>query len=262
MRIKAYAKINIGLDIVGIREDGYHLVDMVMQTVDLYDELEIEPRDDGRIVITCDTPGVPTDGKNLAVKAARALLSEEDERGVSIFLKKHIPSQAGLGGGSSDAAAVLKALNELYALGKSDEELEAIGAKLGADVPFFIRGGCRRCQGIGEILSPAQDDHGDFVIIVKPEAGASTKEVYAAYDRLECKPDTDNVLEAVTARMFPVITEIKDRLLAAGASLAGMTGSGTAVYGIFREKPSDLVISDIKRRYNNVFVVKKTKETL
>lgn len=261
MLTRAYAKVNIGLDITGIREDGYHLLDMVMQTVDLCDELELTPRSDGQVVLTCDTPGVPTDGRNLAVKAARALLPEGDQRGVKISLKKNIPSQAGLGGGSSDAAAVLKAVNEIYGLKKSDRELEEIGAALGADVPFFIKGGCQRCQGIGEILSPAEDDHGDWLIIVKPDAGASTKEVYAAYDRLEEKPDMPNVLEAVTARKVPEITEIREMLTSRGAEYASMTGSGTAVYGIFRENPSDLVISDIKSRYNNVFVVKKTKKS-
>lgn len=259
MLIRAYAKVNIGLDIVGIREDGYHLLDMVMQTVELYDELTVTARDDGRVVLSCDAPGVPTDGSNLAVKAVRALIPEDDPRGVDILLKKNIPSQAGLGGGSSDAAAVLVALNEIFGLGKTDSELESIGAALGADVPFFIRGGCQRCRGIGEILSPAQDDHGDWLIIVKPDAGASTGEVYAAYDRLEKKPDMPNVLEAVTARMVPEVTEIREMLLSRGAEYASMTGSGTAVYGIFREKPSDLLISTIKKQYNNVFVVKKTK---
>lgn len=260
MLTRAYAKVNIGLDITGIREDGYHLLDMVMQTVDLCDELELTLRSDGQVVLTCDTPGVPTDGKNLAVKAARALLPEGDKRGVSIHLIKNIPSQAGLGGGSSDAAAVLKAVNEMYALGKSDRELETIGAGLGADVPFFIKGGCQRCQGIGEILNPAEDGHGEWMIIVKPDAGASTKEVYAAYDRLEKKPDLPNVLEAVTAGMVPEVTEIKEMLLSCGAEFASMTGSGTAVFGIFREKPADLVILDIKKHYNNVFVVKKTNK--
>ena len=259
MLIRAYAKVNIGLDIVGIRGDGYHLLDMVMQTVDLYDEITITPREDGRVVISCDVPEVPTDGRNLAVKAFRALIPDGDPRGVDISIKKNIPSQAGLGGGSSDAAATLIAVNEIYDLGKTEEELEKTGAELGADVPFFIRGGCQRCRGIGEILSPAQDDHGDWFIIVKPDEGASTKEVYAAYDKLEYKPDLPNVLEAVTTQMVPEIAEIKKALLAGGAVYASMTGSGTAVYGIFHEKPSDLVISTIKSRYNNLFVVKKTK---
>lgn len=260
MLTRAYAKVNIGLDIVGIREDGYHLLDMVMQTVDLYDELEFTPTNDGRITLECGTPGVPTDERNLAVKAAHAIIPEGDSRGVHIKLIKHIPSQAGLGGGSSDAAATLKAVNEIFDLGKSDDELEAIGSKLGADVPFFIKGGCQRCQGIGEILSPAEDDHGEWVVIVKPPVGASTKEVYQAYDELETKPDLPNVLEAVTAKMYPVITEIGEMLASHGASFTSMTGSGTAVFGIFREKPSDLVILDIKKRCNNVFVVKKTNK--
>ena len=259
MLIRAYAKINIGLDIVGRREDGYHLLDMVMQTVDLYDELEITTRDDGKVHLSCDRLDVPTDDSNLAVRAFRALIPAGDPRGADIVIKKNIPSQAGLGGGSSDAAAVLKAVNEMYGLGKSDKELENIGVKIGADVPFFIRGGCQRCEGIGEILSPAENPYGEYVIIVKPDAGVSTKEIYTAYDRLPEKPELANVLEAVTAAACPEITEIKHRLLSGGASFASMSGSGTAVFGIFREMPSDLLISTIKRDYQNIFVVKITK---
>lgn len=256
MLTRAYAKINIGLDIVGIRADGYHLVDMVMQTVDLYDELEITPRDDGKVVLICDNPDVPTDEKNLAYKAARALLPEGDKRGVTINLRKNIPSQAGLGGGSSDAASALVSINLIYGLGKTDEELERIGAGIGADVPFFIKGGCQRCTGIGEILSPAENDFGGYVIIVKPDAGISTKEVYAAYDRLEKKPELANVLEAVTAAACPEITEIKSRLLSCGASFASMSGSGTAVFGIFRELPGKETIESLKRDYRRVYPVK------
>ena len=259
MLIRAYAKINIGLDIVGRREDGYHLLDMVMQTVDLYDELEITTRDDGMVHLSCDRPDVPTDDSNLAVRAFRALIPAGDPRGADIVIKKNIPSQAGLGGGSSDAAAVLKAVNEMYGLGKSDKELENIGVKIGADVPFFIRGGCQRCEGIGEILSPAENPYGEYVIIVKPDAGVSTKEIYTAYDRLEERPELANVLEAVTAAACPEITEIKHCLLSGGASFASMSGSGTAVFGIFREMPADLLISTIKRDYQNIFVVKITK---
>ncbi len=256
MNIRAYAKINIGLDIVGIRADGYHLVDMIMQTVDLYDELNITPRDDGKVVLICDDPDVPTDAKNLAYKAARALLPEGDKRGVTIDLCKNIPSQAGLGGGSSDAASALVSINLIYGLGKTDEELERIGAGIGADVPFFIRGGCQRCTGIGEILSPADHSYGSFVIIVKPDAGVSTKEIYAAYDRLEKKPKLPNVLEAVTAEKCPEITEIKERLLSCGASFASMSGSGTAVFGIFSKEPAKETIESLKRDYRRVYPVK------
>ena len=257
MIIRAYAKINIGLDITGTRADGYHLLDMIMQTVGLYDELEVTARDDGQVVLICDKEGVPADESNLAVKAFRRLIPEGDERGGNIVLRKNIPSQAGLGGGSSDAAAVLKAVNELYRLGKSDKELERKAAEIGADVPFFIKGGCQRCRGTGEILSPALDTHGDYVIIVKPQAGASTKDVYDAYDRLTEKPDCANVLEAVTAEMFPVIRVIKERLLSAGAEFASMSGSGTAVFGIFREAPDKSLVSSLVRNYGQAFSVKK-----
>lgn len=232
MKIKAYAKINIGLKVVGTREDGYHLLDMVMQTVDIYDEIEITPRDDGQVVVTADRPDIPTDDRSLVKKAARALT----DCGFDIVLKTNIPTQAGMGGGSSDCAEVLKAVNELLALGKTPEELEEAAVRLGADVPFFIKGGCQRCQGIGEILSPAVNPYGAYCIVVKPNEGASTVDIYKEYDSLEFEPACANVLEAVTSAKLPIITEIKQTLLDAGADFASMTGSGSATFGLFREK--------------------------
>ena len=233
MIYKAPAKINIGLDITGVRDDGYHLLDMVMQTIDVFDELDITGRDDGRIVITCDDPMVPTDERNLIYKAARALTDE----GINVKLIKHIPSQAGMGGGSSDAATTLKAVNEIFGLGKSDSELESLAASLGADVPFFIKGGRQRCRGIGEILD-ALTPLKKYCVFIKPDACASTKEIYAEYDRLKPKLSGDviNVLEPVTAAKFPIITELKNRFKEYGAETASMTGSGTAVFGLFEDK--------------------------
>lgn len=253
MLIKAPAKVNIGLKIVGTREDGYHLLDMVMQTVELFDELEINLRDDGIVHMTCNIPYIPTDERNLVYKAAKLIAPNQ---GFDITLKKQIPSQAGMGGGSSDAAATLKAINELLKLNKSESELEEMSVKLGADVPFFIKGGCQRCQGIGEILSPASHGFGKYYVIVKPDFGAKTKDVYKAYDRLEEKPDVSNVLEPVTAAMHPEILEIKQKLSDMGAEFASMTGSGTAVFGIFTRKPCDL--SSLPQNYN-LYVVEATK---
>lgn len=233
MIYKAPAKINIGLDITGIRDDGYHLLDTIMQAVDIFDELEITPRDDARIVVSCDDPRVPLDEHNLIYKAIRLLT----DKGVEIDLKKKIPMEAGMGGGSSDAAAAMKAVNEIFKLGYRVEELEQLAVKLGADVPFFIKGGRQRCQGIGEILTelPSQEY---FYVIVKPDVSASTKEIYAGYDEMRpaVTEDVINVLEPVTARIFPVINEIKNKLKEYGAERASMTGSGTAVFGEFRNK--------------------------
>lgn len=233
MIYKAPAKINIGLDITGIRDDGYHLLDMVMQTIDVFDELDIEPREDGKILITCDDESVPTDERNLIYKAARSLT----DKGITVKLKKNIPSQAGMGGGSSDAAAALKAVNELFSLHKSDEELESIACSIGADVPFFIKGGRQRCQGVGEILTPMEPLKA-YCVFVKPDASASTKEIYDEYDRLRPKVSGDviNVLEPVTAARCPVILELKNKFKEYGADTASMTGSGTAVFGLFEDK--------------------------
>lgn len=230
----APAKLNIGLDIVGLREDGYHLLDTIMQTVDIFDELEFEPRDDGEVILECDSEYVPADD-SLVVKAVRALT----DKGMSIKMKCNIPSRAGMGAGSSDAATTLKAVNEIYCLGKTAEELETIGSRLGADVPFFIKGGRQRCQGIGEILTELKKET-EYYVVVKPEDEAITKSIFSKYDewissggKEKCTRDYINVLEPVTAQEHPVIYEIKDKLIKYGARLASMTGSGTAVFGVF-----------------------------
>lgn len=242
MKIKTPAKLNIGLDIVGKRADGYHLLDTVMQTIDLYDELEFETRDDGKVVLECDSDHVPEGEESLVVKAVRALT----EKGMTIRLKCHIPSRAGMGAGSSDAAATLKAVNEIYKLGKSDEELETIGTGLGADIPFFIKGGRQRAMGIGEKLTKLNPVK-EYYVVIKPEVEAVTKDIYKRYDEWEKKTanavakyeldglECTNVLEHVTAVEFPIISEIKKKLLDSGAVAASMTGSGTAVYGIFED---------------------------
>ena len=233
MIYKAPAKINIGLNIVGIREDGYHLLEMIMQTIDVFDILDITPRDDDRIIIECDDINVPTDERNLIYRAVRKLT----DKGFDIRLEKHIPMQAGMGGGSSDAATALKAVNEILRLGKTVEELEQIGAELGADVAFFIKGGKQRCQGIGEILTPLPADK-KYCVFVKPEVSASTKEVYAAYDKTKPQQTGEiiNVLEPVTAAVYPIIWELKKNFKMHGACIASMTGSGTAVFGLFDNK--------------------------
>ena len=264
MIIKAHAKINLGLDVVGLRENGYHDVSMVMQSLALHDKVSLEaspPKgadDAGRIHVTCNLPFIPTDASNLAYKAAACLM---DRFGVtdclSIDLDKHIPVAAGLAGGSADAAAVLLGANQLFRLGLSDEDLREIGAGIGADIPFCLMKGTAKAEGIGEKLTrlPPMPDCG--ILLVKPSFSVSTKKVYRDLDARPtgAHPDIDaiiaslragdltklagslgNILESVTADDHPVIRELKEAMLREGALGALMSGSGPTVYGLFRTK--------------------------
>ncbi len=263
MKTKAYAKINLTLDIPRIREDGYHELCSVFQTVSLYDELEIDvcENEGNEISLTCDVPNVPCDEKNLCWKAAKAFLEKFGigNKKISIDLKKNIPSGAGLGGGSSDCAETLKALNKLLNVNASDEELEALGVKLGADVPFFIRGGTQLAEGIGEKLTPLslpypKDLH---LVIIKPKAELPTVGIYKIYDGLpkESLPEdsTERFLKAISEKDFNAFRLITNKLEAAAktvcpeiedaekflmeheAVFSMMTGSGSAVFGIFND---------------------------
>ena len=174
MRTKAYAKINLSLDIIGKREDGYHLLEMVMQTIDLYDEITIEKQDEG-ITIGCNKVYVPRDERNLAYKAAKLFIEKYNiSQGVNINIKKNIPVSAGLAGGSTDAAAVLKIMNRLFNINAEDEELMKLGEELGADVPYCIKGDCL-CEGIGEKVTELKRFKDKIIVIVKPPFGISTK---------------------------------------------------------------------------------------
>lgn len=252
---KAHAKINLALKITGRREDGYHELDMIFLELELSDDIEIKKIPEG-IRLTCSDASLPTDERNLAYRAARLMMQEYDiGSGVDITIEKRIPAQAGLGGGSSNAACVLKCMNELFELNRSDEELEKLAVRLGADVPFFIKGGLARAKGIGEEL----EDLGAFpkwpILIVKPEISVSTPWAYRAFDEMK-KTDAPvdpeaaltvlrsgsigklaeilgNDLEAPVIREFPVIGEIKKKMTDHGAAAAMMTGSGSAVFGLF-----------------------------
>lgn len=260
MKIKAYAKINITLDIPKIREDGYHELCSVFQTVSLHDELEINVSESSKneIVLTCNTPNVPCDEKNLCWRAAKAFTERFgiENKNISIDLKKNIPSGAGLGGGSSDCAETLKALNKLFNVNASDEELEQIGVKLGADVPFFIKGGTQLAEGIGEKLTRLDLPYPELhLVIIKPKAELPTVGIYKIFDNLPKEKiptaSTEKFLEKISAgdiNAFKLITnmlepaaktlcpEIEDAemfLVKQGAVSAMMTGSGSAVFGIF-----------------------------
>lgn len=255
---KAYAKINIGLDVLRRRADGYHEVKMIMQTVDICDELVLEKREQPGIELRTDNSELPLDGDNLICKAAKLLFREKDIReGVEITLTKRIPIAAGMAGGSADAAAALRGLNELFGMGYSIPELQALGVKLGADIPYCIVGGTMLSEGIGEILTPLPAPPKAHLVIAKPDINVSTAFVYGNLhaDRLTWHPDIDgmtdalrrqdldgitarlgNVLETVTVREYPVIERIKELLREQGAENALMSGSGPTVFGIFKER--------------------------
>lgn len=255
---KAYAKINIGLDVLRRRPDGYHEVRMIMQTVDLYDELIIEKRRQPGIELKPDSSEVPSDGSNLICKAAELLFQEKGiTEGVKITLTKRIPVAAGMAGGSADAAAAMRGLNELFGMGYSVSELQALGVRLGADIPYCIVGGTMLSEGIGEVLTPLPSPPEAFLVIAKPGINVSTGFVYGNLhaDTLTWHPDIDgmilalqdgdlsgvtgrlgNVLETVTAREYPVIEELKKLLRRQGAENALMSGSGPTVFGICKER--------------------------
>ena len=255
---RAYAKINIGLDVLRRRADGYHEVKMIMQTVDIYDELVLERRKEPGIELRMDNSELPSGGDNLICRAADLLFREKKiTEGVNISLTKRIPIAAGMAGGSADAAAALRGLNELFDMGYSLKELQALGVGLGADIPYCLAGGTMLSEGIGEILTPLPAPPAAHLVIAKPDINVSTAFVYGNLhaDRLAWHPDIDgmivalqkgdldgitdrlgNVLETVTVKAHPVIEQIRELLRKQGAENALMSGSGPTVFGIFKEK--------------------------
>lgn len=258
VELKALAKINLGLDVLGRRENGYHDVRMVMQTIYLYDNVTIRKTEEAGIKLETNLFYLPSNQNNIAYKAAKMLLDEFDiQQGVHILLDKHIPVSAGMAGGSSNAAAVLVGMNRLFSLGLSQEDLMKRGVTLGADVPYCVMRGTVLAEGIGEILTPLPPFPKCYVLIAKPGISVSTQMVYEKLDAqtIEKHPDIDsilkgleeqdlqkiaasmgNVLEAVTIREYPVIEEIKSAMKASGALNAMMSGSGPTVFGIFADR--------------------------
>ena len=256
IRREAFAKINLGLDVVRRLPNGYHEVRMIMQTVGICDVLTFRKAASG-IQLVVDNEELPTDGNNLICKAAKLLLESAGiEGGVSITLEKHIPIAAGMAGGSTDAAAALLGINELYEIGYDVDKLKELGVKIGADVPYCIQGGTALAEGIGEVLSVLPTPPACHLVIAKPDINVSTKFVYENLraNELESHPDIDgmieglekgdlkaitdrlaNVLETVTVPAYPIIDEIKQTMLDAGAEGALMSGSGPTVFGIFTE---------------------------
>ena len=258
--LKALAKINLGLDVLGKREDGYHEVRMVMQTIHLYDRVEIKKTRSPHIHVETNLYYLPVNEDNLVYRAAKLMKDEfQIKEGVRIVLQKFIPVAAGLAGGSSDAAAVLVGMNRIFNLGLKQNKLMELGLKIGADVPFCIMRGTALAEGIGEKLTALPPMPKCPVLIAKPAISVSTKAVYEGlklYDGME-HPDIDgvmegiqqkdlkgvashmgNILETVTIPMYPVIEDIKKLMLENGALNAMMSGSGPTVFGLFEDRQS------------------------
>lgn len=255
LKLPSFAKINWTLRVVGKRPDGYHEVVTLMQSVSLCDELIFEAREDNEISLSCNDPSIPTDNSNLVVRAARAL---SDRHGAAIKLIKKIPAKGGLGGGSSNAAIALLALNRLWRVGLSASDLGQIGSRLGADVPFFFTGGTALAKGIGTELKTVSDFPKQHLIIITPNASVSTATAYASLDaRSLTTPDSVSILSSSFAKPFsgdssqwplandfegvifeiePEIRRAKLALLDAGARAALLAGSGSSVFGIFADE--------------------------
>lgn len=256
---KAYAKLNISLDVSRPREDGYHDMVMVMQAISLCDDITLTLTDDASVKATCNLPYIPGDERNLAVKAAKLFLKEtgREGTGVRIAIRKRIPVGAGMAGGSSDAAAVLRGLNRLFDSPLEEGRLMQLAGMAGSDVPFCLLGGTALAEGRGEILTPLPPLPECTIAVCKPEFSISTPELFRALDkvRLRTHPDTAGIvaalenadLKAICRRMYNVFEAVPDRrmktavaiersLLGAGAEGAVMTGTGSAVFGIFAEE--------------------------
>lgn len=273
------AKINLSLDVIGKRPDGYHELRMIMQTVDICDLITVSLNDNGNITVYSDNKNVPLGEDNIVYKAAKLFFDKLGKTfGAEIEIKKNIPMGAGMAGGSADAAGTLKALNVLTDKPFSDEELEVMGKKIGADVPFCIRGGCCLCEGIGEVLTPLPEMKGVYLAVAKPEFSVSTPWVYKNLKLSEesIHPETDklisaleageyevfnefsgNTLESVTAGEYPEIAEYESLMKENGAFFSMMTGSGPTVFGLFKDKKNaDSAASVLREKTKEVFVVK------
>ncbi len=256
--VKAYAKINLGLDILRKRPDGYHDVYMIMQSLDLHDLITINKVKEEGIALRTNLSYLPINQDNLIYKAAALFLQTHGLReGLYIELEKNIPVAAGLAGGSSDAAATLIGLNKLYQTGMSLEQLQKLGVKLGADIPYCLMLGTALSEGIGEVLTPLPPMPTCSILLVKPDINVSTKYVYenlklnessihpdikamttalANKDIYGLTKNMDNLLQSVTVKEYPIISDIKDKMKELGALTSLMSGSGPTVFGIYQNR--------------------------
>lgn len=277
MSKNAYAKINLSLDVVNKRSDGYHNLKMIMQTVSLFDIITVEKSD--TISITCTNKNVPCDERNIVYKCAKKLLDNKDvSGGFKIHIEKNIPMAAGLAGGSSDGAVVMKEINRIYNLGYTMDELKEIGAGIGADIPYCLEGGTYLCQGIGDILTPTDSFDFDKILLVKPPIDVSTPWVYKnlKLNEINTHPDTDkviemlkfgnlsglkecsgNLLETVTENEYKEISRIKQKMYSYNATFSMMSGSGPTVFGLFEnEEDLNKAYEYFKGIYDDTFKVK------
>lgn len=279
MIAKAYAKVNLSLDVLRKREDGYHVLKMIMENIDLYDLIDLKIIREKHIVLNCNKKYVPTDKRNLVYKAAELFLKTYNiEKGVSISIKKNIPVAAGLAGGSTDAACTLKLMRDILKPNIDDKELMDLGLKIGADVPYCILGGTALCEGIGEEVTPIKKFDNVILVLVKPGFGVSTKDVYKNLDvnKIYFHPNTEilikgiknndlqlvcknmkNVLENVTLKKHKTIKCIKEEMIKYGAINSIMSGSGPTVFGIFEDMLSAQFCYDKMREdYKEVFITR------
>lgn len=279
MKVRCPAKINLSLDVTKKRSDGYHELEMIMQSIDIFDELEISYISGEGIKISSNEPSVPTGESNTAYKAAKLFFEKINKKqGVLIHIEKNIPQGAGLAGGSADAAGVLKALNELEDKPLSEEELLNIARNVGADVPFCVKGGTMLCCGIGEKMTPISSAKGVYALILKPFISVSTPWAYKALDKEKVweHPKTErlvsalkegdysafskfggNTLEAPVFKEYKEIEELKKAMLAKEAIFSLMTGSGACVYGIFEsEKAAKAAFDAVKTKVEKHYIIR------
>ena len=276
--VKAPAKINLSLDVLGKRPDGYHEISTVMQAVSLYDTVTVTDNDSGEVTVFCGYEGVPNDESNISVKAALRFFDycKMPKKGVHIEIDKQIPTQAGLAGGSSDGAAVIFALNQLFSAHLNPADMNAIAERVGADVPFCVQGGTKLCTGIGATLKKLPSLSCSDIVICKPDAvSVSTAEAYKKVDALAPHPCyTDEMVKAIYSRdMFmitstifndfelalqiPEVNEIKSVMLKNKAKGAGMSGSGSAVFAVFTSSnKAQKCCDELKEKYPQTFLCK------
>ena len=277
IQLKCRAKINLSIDVLGKRTDGYHLVEMIMQTIDLFDIIKIFSLEEDKIIIESNSNDIPLDSSNIVYKAVDLIKQKFNiKKGAKIYIEKNIPIAAGMAGGSSNAAAILIGLNKLWGLNMNQNELKDLGLQLGADVPFCIEGGSSLAENIGEKLKKIDGLSQDaFILVCKPELFVSTKEIYEAIDSkiIDKRPDNKlliellkennirllskkmyNVLEEVTKEKYPVIKEIEKIMMDNNALGSMMSGSGPTVFGIYEtredaEKCKAILLEKFKQVY-------------
>jgi 4-diphosphocytidyl-2-C-methyl-D-erythritol kinase len=278
MKLYSYGKINLFLDIEGKLQNGYHIIKSVMQSINLYDEITIKELQNNKIVIECNDLSIPTDSRNTCYKAATIIKKRYNiPNGISISIYKNIPSEAGLAGGSSNSAAVIKGLNKLWNLNMTESDMLEIGLQIGADVPFCILGGTYMAEGMGEKLTKLDDFIWKDILLVKPEFSMSTAFVYKnlnlkdynsyknnniksyieQHKYIDTALSVENTLEKVVVNLHPEINSIKSTMLKNNAISSVMTGSGSVVFGLFPDTQSiNNAYNDFKNTYTHIYKTK------